>query len=307
MAITPYHLKLKKVSKRHQQLLDAIYSYLPKAHVREHLLGGICAAVERHLGDGFSLKLAAVNHESYSSFLAKLPKHALVIVIGLMPQHSKLLCEIDLTLAMMAVERMLGGHVETMPEPRALSETEQGILQYLLLQLLAQIHRACGMDARVHFRFERFAFGSDAIAPLANSDTDVAALVFRATLGRHSGFVRLIFTDPFVEEGLLNVQAPDEERPLERQYAREQMTRFDYIKVPLWAEAGRTTLTGADLKQLEEGDVVLFEQGDLKLSEGLAGKSILRIGDGAWGGLDATLTLEPKRARCKITDIHKGV
>lgn len=306
MAITPYHFKLKKISKRHEQLLDAIYSYLPAAGLREHFLNSINNSIERHLGDGFSLRLEAIHHESYSSFMGKLPEHPLIVVLGLMPQSSKLLCEIDSTLAMMAVERMLGGHVETMPEPRALSETEQGILQYLFLKLLAQVHRACGMDARVHFRFERFAFDSDKIAPFADLDTQVAVLVFRAMLGRHSGFIRLIFTDPFVEEGLLNVEAPDEIRPLERQHALEQMARFDFIRVPLWAEAGRTTLTGADLKQLEEGDVVLFEQGDLKLSEGMGGRIVLRLGEGEGGGLDAMLTLKRKRAKCKITGIHKG-
>ncbi len=306
MAIAPYQLKLKKISKRHEQLLNAIYSYLPATDFREHFVDGIRSSIERHLGDGFSLRLEAVHHESYSSFIAKLPKHPLIVILGLIPQGSKLLCEIDSTLAMMAVERMLGGHVETMPEPRALSETEQGILQYLFLQLLAQVHRACGMDARVHFRFDRFAFNPDTIAPLADSDTQVAVLVFRAMLGRHSGFVRLIFTDPFVEEGLLNVEAPDELRPLERRHALAQMARFDFVRVSLWAEAGRTTLTGADLKQLEEGDVVLFEQGDLKLSEGLGGRVILRLGDGERGGLEATLTPGGKRAKCKITGIHKG-
>jgi flagellar motor switch protein FliM len=307
MAINPYRMKLKKVSRARIRLLDALYSYLPASGLRDKFLAGLKDSVERLVGEGFTLMMETVDQEDYSSYLSRLPQHPLVAVIGLAPHGAKLLCEIDSTLAMMAVERMLGGHVETMPEPRPLSDTEQGILQYLILKLLIQTHRACGMDARVHFRFDKFAFSQGELERLAPQEAGVAIVAYRATLGRHAGFIRLAFTEPFVEEAILEVKSPGETRPLELSHAMHSIGRFDYVRVPMWVEAGRTVVNAADINQLEEGDVVLLEQGDTRLSEGVEGSGVLRVGKGAHGGMDVSLTLDPKHARCRVKSIHKGV
>ncbi len=306
MAVKPYQLKLKKVARASVRLLDALYSYLPDSGLREVFLNGLKKSVEGLLGDGFSLRMETVSQEGYESYLARLPGHPLVVVVGLAPHSNKLLVEIDSTLAMMAVERMLGGHADTMPEPRALTETEQGVLQYLILKLLAQTHRASGMDARVHFRFDRFAFSAEDLRRLAAPDAGVAVVAYRAVLGRHAGFIRLAFTEPFVEEAMLEVKAPGESRPVELRHAIESVSRMGYVRVPLWVEAGRTTVEAGDLGQLEEGDVVLLEQGDARLSEGVEGNAVLRVGEGESGGIDVSVTLDPRHARCRVKGIHKG-
>ena len=307
MAVTPYHLKLRKVSRAELRLLDALYSYLPASGFQEKFLAGLKTSVEGQLGEGFSLRMESVEQEEFASYLAKLPQHPFIAVIGISPSSHKLLCEIDSTLAMMAVERMLGGHVETMPEPRPLSETEQGVLQYLILKLLIQTHRACGVDARVHFRFEKFAFAPDDLSRMADGDSSVAVVAYRVALGRHAGFVRLAFTEPFIEEAMLDVKGVGEMRPLESKHAMDEISRYSYVGVSLWAEAGRTTVRAEDVNQLEEGDVVLLEEGDIRLSEGVEGNAIVRVGNGLNGGIDCSLTLDPKRARCRVKSIHKGV
>ena len=306
MVVKPYRLRLKRVSRAKLRLLDALYSYLPDSGLQDTFLSGLKDSVERMMGDAFSFRMETVEQEEFASYLAKLPAHPLIAVIGLAPHSKKLLVEIDATLAMMAVERMLGGHVETMPEPRILSETEQGILQYVILRLLVQTHRACGMDARVHFRFDKFAFSQDELSRVSSSDASVAVIAFRATLGRHAGFVRLAFTEPFVEEAMLEIKAPGESRPLEFRHAMNSIGRLDYIRVPIWVEVGRTTVNAKDINQLEEGDVVLLEQGDIRLAEEASGDAVLRIGEGAHGGIGCSLTLGPKRATCKVKGILKG-
>jgi flagellar motor switch protein FliM len=307
MSIQPYRFKLRKISSERLRLLDAMHSYLPSTGLEDTFLAGLKDAVEVMLGDGFSLLLETVEQGAFSGFLAKLPAHPLIAVIGLAPGNQKLMLEIDATLAMMAVERMLGGHVETMPEARALTETEQGVLQYLLLKLLLMTHRACGADARVHFRFDKFISHPDELARMVEEDSTMAVAGFRATLGRHAGFVRLMFTNPFLEQMLLSASAPGESRPAELRHALDAMKRYAYVRVPLWAEVGRTALKIEDVRQLEEGDVVLLEQGDIDLSSGGAGKAIMRLGDGLVGGVDVDMRLSPTRAHCTVQGIHKGV
>lgn len=162
------------------------------------------------------------------------------------------------------------------------------------------------MDARVHFRFDKFVTHADELTRMADADASVAVAGFRATLGRHAGFVRLVFTEPFLEQALLGVSAPGETRPAESSHARAELARYAYVHVSLWAEAGRTTLGVEDLRQLEQGDVILLEQGDLGLSGGGEGRAIVRLGSGLSGGIDVTAKLGPARVHCTVQGLHKG-
>ena len=261
----------------------------------------------RHVGEGFSLRLEAARCEPFSEYISKLPGTAVMAVIGLAPVAGKALLELDAPLAMAAVERMLGGRAETMPEPRPLSETEQGVLEYLLLQVLAHIHRSCGGDARVHFRFERFAFDPRAVQGWADDGSNVAVLTFRIGLGARGGFVRLALPDPFIEETMLEVEAPGEEREGERAARVAAMRRLAHVSTQLKAEAGRMTLMPEELAQLEEGDVILFDEGRVHIDGGHpAGTAILRVGDGLHGGIEADVEADGERLHCTVRGVFRG-
>lgn len=306
MAVTPFHFKLKRVSGHQQRIIDAVYAYLPATGLRAEFGKGLREAIARHVGEGFSIRLETLAHEPFGAYCAKLPQSAVMAVVGLAPLARRAILEIDTPLAMLAIERLLGGQSETMPEPRPLSDTEQGVLEYLLLQVMAHIHRLCGKDARVHFRFERFAFHQHEVRDLAEAGDGVAVLIFRAEVGRHSGFVRLALPDPFVEEAMLDIEAPDEIRPAERAWRQRQLERVGFIKVPLWAEAGRTVLTPQELAGLEEGDVVLFDEANVSASGGgLSGKVVLRLGTGLHGGFAADVATSGSKARCTIRGVSK--
>ena len=306
MAHKPYRPKLKKVSRDELRLLDAVWSYLPATGMREGFLDGVRGVLAEEIGEGVSLRLESVVHEPFSKFAAKLPQHPLVAVLGLGPHGGKLLCEVDAELAMLAVERMLGGRAKSIPEPRELSDTEQGVMQYLLAKILSEVHRECRDAERAHFRFERFALTAEEAQTAVDEGTGCAVMAFRVTLGRHAGFVRVILPDPFIEQALMDVEAPGEERVQEQDWRRDAIGRFSYVRTSLWAEAGRTTLAPADLARLEVGDVILLEGGDLALSGGEMGRAVLRIGEGAIAGLDAEVSLDPDRVRASVSGIHRG-
>jgi len=307
MGIKPYRFRLKKVSAREQRLIRAVHEFLPATGLREGFGRGIREAIRRHLGEAFDMRLEAVERMGFGDFLARLPKNPVLAVVGLAPYTKKAIVEIDAPLAMQAIDRLLGGAAESFPEPRELSETEQGILEYLLLEIMAHVYRLCGRDARVHFRFDRFAFGAHELADLADGGERVAALSFRAALGRSAGFFRLVLPDPFVEEALLSAESPGEIRAAERAWRQREIMRFGYVRAELRAEAGRATVSAADLSGLEPGDIVLLDERYCEVDGGRpSGRVVLRIGRGMHGGLDADLEIEGGRARCRIAGVHRG-
>jgi len=201
---------------------------------------------------------------------------------------------------------LLGGKAASLPEPREISETEQGVMQYLIVKVLAEIHAACKGSDRAHFSMDGLALSPEDLEGAVDDGADCAVLAFRVTLGRHAGFVRLVLPEPFVEQALMDVAAPGEARPDEQLWSEMGLGRYSYVRTVLWAEAGRTTLTPAELGQLEEGDVLLLEGGDLALSGGRKGRAVMRVGVGLVSGLASDVELDATRVRASVAGIHKG-
>jgi flagellar motor switch protein FliM len=308
MAVKPFHLRLKKVSSKQQRLIDALMSFLPKTGLRSRFRLGIDEALAKHVGDGVSYQLESVSEMTYQSFSNKLPAKPLLAVLSCAPVDARAYLQIDNVIAQVFISCLLGGDAEEEQVPRALTDTEQGIMQYLLLQLLSHVYRMCGRSTRVHFRFDSFVTDPGEAAGLTRADEVVSVLVVRVDLGEHTGYVKLVFPNPLVESSFLDVQAPGELRVEEFAYDLEQLKRFESFRVRLWAEAGRTTLKPGELSQLERDDVVLFDETDIALGENGApkGKAILRVGRGERGGFWADISAEAKAVHARLAQHFKG-
>lgn len=308
MAVKPFHLRLKKVSSKQQRLLDALMSFLPKTGLRSQFRQGIDEALAKHVGDGVSYQLESVSEMTYQSFSNKLPGNPLLAVLGCAPVDAKAYLQIDNVIAQVFIERLLGGGHEEEHVPRVLTDTEQGILQYLLLQVLSHVYRMCGQSARVHFRFDSFVMDPNEAAGLARVDEVVSVLVVRINLDEHTGYAKLVFPNPLVESSFLDVSAPGELRAEERAYDLEQLKRFESFRVRLWAEAGRTTLKPDELRQLERDDVILFDETDVALGENGApkGRALLRVGRGERGGVWSDISAEARAVHARLTQHFKG-
>ncbi len=307
MSVQPFRFKLKKVSAAEQRVLSALFDFLPKTGMRDKFGSSVREALSKHLGVEADYFLESVVQGDFSGFLEKMPDPAVLVVLGMAPREGKVVLEIDDHLAALLIEKLLGGTAETPPAPKPLSDTEQGVLQYLILQVLAHIYRICGNDARLHFRFERFVFTPKGLKGQVPDDEAVSAFTVKMTVGKHSGFVRLYMPSPLVEQQYLNVPMKGETRDGERAFILERLGEFAHLTVPLWADAGFTTVSATELNNLEEGDVVLFDSTELMLTNtGPAGRVVLRTGEGRHGGFVSEVTVVPKKIHCKIVGVKKG-
>jgi len=306
MDIKPYRLKLAKVSSNKQRLLDALFSYLPQTGIKDEFIRALQETISLHINVDASFNLDAVAEGSLKSFLNRMPETFLAVVLGTPPREGKILIELDSALAGFFVERLLGSSADTFPPPRPLSEVELGVLQYLILQMLEHIYRLCGATEKVHFIFERFVFKPDDIKNIVNEDEFVFQLTIGVSLAASNGFVRLLFPSLLIEKMYLDITR-ERVRDAELMYQWGKLDEFKHIKFPLWAEGGKTTIMTHDLKNLEDGDVIVLEETGLKLDEfGLSGRAVLRAGDGRHGGLISELSADTQFIHCKIIDVKKG-
>jgi len=288
--------------------MDALLSFLPKTGLRAQFAQGIDEALRVHVGEGAAWHLETVATMTRGACVRAIPSTPVLVALGCVPAQKKAYLLIDHMLAQAAIERLLGGSSEEARVPRALSDTEEGVLQYLLLQLMAHVYRCCGASSRVHFRFDGFAHHADELMQEGAVEDKVSILTFRVELGSDVGFVKLIMPDPLVEAALLNVESPLDLRPEERAYELEELKRFGHFRTPLWAEAGRTTLMPGELVELERDDVILFDESDLVLaSDGaISGRVLVRVGTGMSGGFIAEVEADEKSVHARLNDVFKG-
>ncbi len=304
MSVKPFRFRLKKVSSRQQRLLDAVMSFLPKTGLRARFQRGVEEAMTKHVGEPVLYQLEAVSEVTHQAFVRQLPSTPVVAVVSCVPVDRKAYLQIDNIIAQVLIDRLLGGSIGEVPIPRALTDTEQGVLQYLLLQLMAHVYRLSGQSARVHFRFDRFALQPDALTELADADERVTVLTVRVQVGPAAGFVKLVIPNPLAEANFLDVSAPRERRDEELAYELGEFARFGSFRARLWVEAGRTTLTPEELMQLERDDVILFDESDIVLGDNneLGGRALIRLGTGTHGGYNAKITSDRKRVHCWLEE-----
>ncbi|HPW45440.1 MAG TPA: hypothetical protein PKU96_03615 [bacterium] len=305
MAIRPFKFKLKKITKREGDLVGALYEFLPATGVKENFLSGVIDALESHLGQSVEISMESFHYQRVSEYLPNVADSSVVATFGMNPVHRKALCEIDPLIAIAAVEYLLGGRPKG-GAMRKLSETELGVLQYLILQILSSIYRLSGQNPRVHFRFDRFISGSRELAGIADPEDGVAVLIFRIRFSKLAGFFRLILPDPFIEENFLPALPAGKVDAVRGNQFLESVSRYSYVRFPLYAEIGRTELSPADLGSVEEGDVIILDEAYLKhAAESSSGKAVIRFGDGRCGGIESEFEQDGHLLKCKLMGFHE--
>lgn len=299
MAIKPFQwTNLRKVSSEEVHLIDTLFEIIPATSARDSLNLKIRKMLMKHLGEKSFYYLDVISNTTYSSFLGSLPEGAVLAVIGMEPSNAKMILHVDNNLAFLLIDRLLGGIGEPSVENRPLTETEQGVLQYFIMQVLAEVWQSFGEMARLHFRFERFAFSANDIEKIGSPKDVAVSLVFKVGVGELAGFVKLIFTGDFVKKA----GGITPKHPLESEYFAGKVDKYNYIKTSLWADAGMATVSSDDLAALEPGDVIIFDETGLSLKDGMpVGEVDLKVGKGEEGSLTAEITADKNIIKCRIT------
>ena len=289
MAVQPFKWNLKTVSEKGVAAVNALYSFLPSTAVRDTLSLEMRKVFMQHLGNDSIFVVEAVDVIPCRQWLAALPDPSIVISIGLTPLSSKILIHVDHVIAHHMIDRLLAGDGDVSPEKRVITDAESGVLQYLCMQLLMQLHTVCGRDERVHFRFEQILQRTENIVKLVPARDDGVVMTIKLGFGDHLGFVRVLFPDPFISKAMLEPLSVAQ-GSAEQAHLLSRLQVFGDIKASVWAEAGVVTVHPEELQQLEVGDVILLDESDIRLKGGKPeGKVKLRVGTGQHGGVRAQI------------------
>lgn len=282
--------------------MDALMSFLSRTGLSVSVKEGLEEALSRHAGGGISLMLEAVSEMTHGQFARQLPDAPVLVALSCVPADRKAYLHIDAIIAHLLIDRLLGGNETEAMTARSLTDTEEGVLQYLLLKLLEHVYRVSGKDARIQFRFERFIGNVRAFEELDQADAPIVALTFRLEMGDHLGFAKLAVPHPLIEAAFLAAAPAQSLSDKEIAERLQHIRTLGTVRTTMWAEAGRITLTPSELAGVEEGDVILFDETDLVLHKGgdLGGRAVVRIGMGEHGGFVTTVTSDEQAVHCRL-------
>jgi flagellar motor switch protein FliM len=290
---------LNKLTEADVRYTEASWTLLPDTVARERLSLSIRKMLMKHLGEKAFYYLDGVTTAIASGHVSNLQENDIIVSIGTNAGAGKALLQIDRNLAFLVIDRLLGGGAEPVVESRKLSETEEGVLQYFIMQVLSCVWQVFGAKETVHFRFERFLKNPSEVVTAVPAKDTLVIFSYKVGVGEYAGFVRLAVSASMLEKRrqLSSHAATDEE--IAKFY--EDLSRFDYVRTSVWAEAGRAGISAREIAMMEEGDVILFDECAVALTDkGVTGEVDLKVGRGEEGALRASVVTDGRNLKCTI-------
>ena len=219
------------------------------------------------------------------------------------PHASRALLELELGLAHATVDAMLGGGGDPV-QARTLTDIEEGVLGYLVLELLKALSE--GMEPSLpRMRLESIPRTPEQAAEAVGLETHLLAVQFRVGLGAQSGFARVL-----IPASVLGVSRPPRQdagwRARRRAEWERNAGRLSNVSAWLRAEVGYAEIASSDLGALQVRDVVLLDRVTARPHKGETGPAVLRLGRGRVGRMEAELLLEDGQYKAKITGFSLG-
>lgn len=220
-----------------------------------------------------------------------------------LPHKTRGFIEIELALAHVAIDLLIGGAGDTVAL-RPLTDIEEGVMGFVVLEAL----RALSPNVEPglpRLRMEGLVHGIDEATALLGDEAQVAMVQFKCVLGPHTGFIRL-----FIPSTVVSLVAPPERAPERRarQRARAQrnIARLAGEKIWLRAEIGHAEISSRDLATLGKGDVVLTDTLTVRSDHGESGSARLRVGTGLSSHVAAEVAVENGRYVATVTEFRFG-
>jgi flagellar motor switch protein FliM len=214
----------------------------------------------------------------------------------------RVIMEVELALAHAVVDMLLGGAGETVGL-RPLTDIEEGVMSFVVLEALKAL--SPGLEPNVpRLRLESVARGLDEVAAKLGEDELVIAVHLNATIGPHSGMVRLV-----VPSSVVN--AADQERKLPERRARlrsdlkANLKMLSTVRTWLRAEIGQAEIASSDLAYIRPKDVVLMDALTARPDRGEKGTATLRVGNGS-SRVEAEVFVDNGQYKARVKNIIIG-
>jgi flagellar motor switch protein FliM len=294
---------LEKVSKRHALLVRNLEWMLPNVRSTGEVSSSVRKRLHEILDDNVSLHAEYVHVVPLSKLRHYVGEPTFLAVLSPQPNKTRGLLEVELGLAHMAIDMLLGGAGEAMAL-RPLTDIEEGVMTYVIIETLKAL--APSLDPSLpKLRIEGLVRSFDEVQSLIGEDESLAVVQLKAIFGSHSGYVRI-----FIPEAVLATANPPEDAPIRRARRASEFeangARLRNVKTTVRFELGQVEISSGDLSQLRERDVVLVDALTARPDLGQGGTLKARLGQGLRGRIDLDVAVTDGKFTATVTGFTLG-
>lgn len=209
-----------------------------------------------------SISVTSVDQLFYSEYILSVSNPSCLYVFEIVGTDGSGILEISPQLALVLVERLLGGSGDTQPKPRQITPIEQAVVRGVIEHALNDLQNAWRSIAELHFKYQRLEMEADFVQ-IAPSSEIVIVVSFDVNIGLHTYLMNICFPTFALEEVLTKLSrqqitaGPIKMTP-ERIRENLEIVKKHMSKtyLPVSAELGKTSITVKELLELKVGDII---------------------------------------------------
>lgn len=281
---------LKKISTKNLVLEKALSRIFPKAGEGSDLTSHMEAAFLKIIGSPLRLSFENRFDTDYDHFLRGLSEQMVCLSLSMIPSNKKIFVEVDADIIFSLVDKMLGGKGSLPKISHQLTPLEEGVVQFFVVRFLKEISeywKNSGEAPQLSLRLDRLIFKSEIMEGLCDKLEPMLMATYRVRWDTTTSFVRICLPHPVLNEWMQNTQ--DTPQPVEPDLSWKNAS-VGSLRTLVWAEAGLVNINMGELKRLQRGDVILFDEFYPDFDgEKMNGPVILRFGDEPVGGVEGEL------------------
>ncbi len=301
-SVRPYQFRnLEKIPYRHLVLMQRLDWLLPKVVHSADLGQSVRDRLHELFDEDVRLCVDYVHLVGAKSLRKLVPDHSFVGVVTTSAHAPRGLVEIELSFAHSIVDLLLGAAGSDAVALRPLTEIEQGVLSYVVLESFRAISPT-PEPGRPRLRLEQVAESTEEALSVFADEKAVALIEFKALIGNSAGYLRMLLPGSMIQKAL----PPEDGSARRERTLRHLQQRIGWLSTArswLRAEIGGTELTGADLAGLRSGDVLLLDALTTACHKGENGTATLRVGRGRVGHVEASVELADGSYQATVTEV----
>jgi flagellar motor switch protein FliM len=213
-----------------------------------------------------SVEVTSIDQLFYSEFILSVSNPSCLYVFDIVGTDGSGILEVSPQLALIIVEKLLGGSGEVAPKPRSITPIEQAVIRGIIEHGLSDLRNAWRSISEINFRYSRLEMEADFVQ-VAPSSEIVLVVSFDVNVGVNTYTMKLCFPTIALEEVLTNlnrqqVTAGPVTLPMKKR--RENFLlinkQISTTFLPVIAELAKTSITVGELLGLEEGDIIKLDK-----------------------------------------------
>lgn len=253
--IVPYDFRLpNRISKTQLRTLRNIH---------ENFAESLSSYLVTKLQTVVNIKLNSIDQIYYSEYILSVPNPACLYTFQIKNTDIKGVLELNTDLALLLVDRLLGGNGSSKKQSNNITLIEQKVLTVIVERITLDLKKTWQVIDNMDFIVERFEPDIDFVQ-LTSPNESVLLISFEVSFGDESFLMNLCFATFAFDTILAKMSSqklPASISSKGQSKSSKQIIgkQLNQVSVPITVELGKTSITINELSELRKGDVIILD------------------------------------------------